>query len=221
MIFRHFSTLARAVAYSCAVFAAGGLHAASDPSRACDLAAAAAAKRSGVPIDILLAITRVETGRGGTDPWPWTINAEGQGYRFDTKDAAIIAATDQLTNGTGSFDIGCFQLNMRWHGDNFADLSDMFDPTQNADYAASFLMQLYDESGDWAAAVSAYHSRTTDLADAYLDRVKAVLNDPTATEPMPEPELRENLFPLLQAGGQGGAGSLVPLQVSRGPLVGG
>ena len=82
-------------------------------------------------------------------------------------------------------------------------------------------MQLYDESGDWAAAVSAYHSRTTDLADAYLDRVKAVLNDPTATEPMPEPELRENLFPLLQAGGQGGAGSLVPLQVSRGPLVGG
>ena len=32
---------------------------------------------------------------------------------------------------------------------------------------------------------------------------------------------RENLFPLLQAGGQGSAGSIVPLQSTRGPLIGG
>jgi len=201
--------------------------AATDPSRACDQAAARAAERSGVPIDILLAITRVEAGRGGAagSSWPWTINADGKGSFYDTKDEAVAAATSHLTDGTNSFDIGCFQLNMRWHGENFADLSDMFDPMRNADYAASFLTQLYQESGDWSAAVSAYHSRTPDLAEAYLTKVMAVLDGPThqddALDPPSDVPIRENRFPLLQAGGQGSAGSLVPVQLARGRLIGG
>ena len=179
-----------------------------DPDLACDFAAAAASEASGVPIDILLAITRVETGRGGADgearPWPWTINADG----------------------TGTFDVGCFQLNIRWHGDSFDNLSEMFDPDRNAAYAAEFLSNLYQESGNWADAVAAYHSRTPELADSYLQKVKAVLAGPSAPEtPTGEytelPVIRENLFPLLQAGAQGGAGSLVPMQSARGPLIGG
>jgi hypothetical protein len=199
-----------------------------DPGLKCDYAAAQAAEKTGVPIDILLAITRVETGRGGAEPqpWPWTINADGAGDWYDTKDAAVAAATAHLTDGTGTFDVGCFQLNIRWHGEQFDTLSDMFDPMQNADYAAAFLMQLYQESGDWAQAVSAYHSRTPDLADLYLQKVKAVLdgpNSPTAPagDYAEDPVMRENLFPLLQAGGQGSAGSIVPLQSTRGPLIGG
>jgi hypothetical protein len=199
-----------------------------DPGLKCDYAAAKAAETTGVPIDILLAITRVETGRGGLEPapWPWTINADGQGDWYDTKDAAVAAATAHLTDGTGTFDVGCFQLNIRWHGDHFDTLSDMFDPTQNAEYAAAFLMQLYQESGDWSKAVSAYHSRTPDLADLYLQKVKAVLAGPGSPasptgDYADEPVVRENLFPLLQAGGQGSVGSLVPLQSARGPLIGG
>lgn len=199
--------------------------AATDFSRQCDQAAARAAERSGVPIDILLAITRVETGRGSPEPrpWPWTINADGQGAWYESKDEAVSAALGHQTNGTGSFDIGCFQLNFRWHGQNFVDLADMFDPVRNADHAASFLMQLYTESGDWSQAVSNYHSRTADLAEAYLARVEAVLDGPgTAVVPdATEIVARENLFPLLQAGGQGSAGSLFPVPLSRGPLIGG
>jgi Transglycosylase SLT domain len=199
-----------------------------DPGLACDYAAAAAAERTGVPIDILLAITRVESGRGGGDPrpWPWTINADGRGDWYDTKDLALETATAHLSDGTGTFDVGCFQLNVRWHGDGFDSLSDMLDPAQNADYAAAFLMQLYQESGEWSAAVSAYHSRTPELADSYLQKVRAILEGP---EPLTAPTAgtsevrvaRENLFPLLQAGGQGSAGSIVPLQSARGPLIGG
>lgn len=196
--------------------------AATDPAGICDRAAARAAEQTGVPIDLLLAITRVEAGRGGAEPWPWTINAGGQGTFYDTRDDAISAATRHLAAGTASFDVGCFQLNTRWHGENFADLSEMFDPSLNANYAASFLMQLYQDSGDWSAAVSAYHSRTPDLAEAYLKRVKAVLDGPA--RPAPEdaaPPDRENRFPLLQAGGQGSAGSLVPVQMARVRLIGG
>lgn len=197
-----------------------------DPALKCDHAAAAAAETSGVPIDILLAITRVETGRGDVvQPWPWTINADGAGDWYDTKEAAVAAATAHLTDGTGSFDVGCFQLNMRWHGAGFANLSDMFDPGRNAGYAAAFLLQLYQESGDWAAAVAAYHSRTPDLAERYLRKVRAVLDGPepppSPTGDYPEAQLaRDNPFPLLQAGTQGSAGSIVPLQSARGPLIG-
>ena len=203
--------------------------AAADPSDQCDLAAAQAAQDSGVPIDILLAITRVETGRGGgeTRPWPWTINADGLGDWYANKDEAVAAATAHQSDGTGTFDVGCFQLNIKWHGDGFATLSDMFDPDQNAAYAAAFLAQLYQERGDWAAAVSAYHSRTPDLAEAYLARVKQVLNDPTAAQAAvaqaaaaPAPPARPNLFPLLRAGEQGSIGSIVPLQSDGNPIIG-
>lgn len=197
----------------------------STPGSLCDRAAANAAQASGVPIDILLAISRVESGRktdGTLSPWPWTINADGKGSFYDTEAEAIAAAQAHLTDGTGTFDIGCFQLNIRWHGEAFSTFEEMFDPERNADYAARFLTSLYEETGTWADAVAAYHSRTPDLAQSYLDRVKAVLETPGATDLPPVVSVeRENTFPLLQAGGQGSFGSVVPMTNARGPLIGG
>ncbi len=195
------------------------------PGFLCDQAAATAAQSTGVPIDILLAISRVETGRqtdGTLAPWPWTINADGKGTFYDTKAEAVAVAEAHLTDGTGTFDIGCFQLNIRYHGQAFATFEEMFDPEKNADYAARFLSSLYQETGTWAGAVAAYHSRTPDLAQAYLNQVRAVLETPGATDqPLPAPVARENNFPLLQAGAQGGFGSVVPMTNARGPLIGG
>ena len=196
--------------------------AAPNPAAQCDLAAQGASQATGVPVDILLAISRVESGRrheGGFGPWPWTINADGQGSFYTTKADAVAAATAHLTDGTGTFDSGCFQLNYRYHGKAFADFDAMFDPQKNADYAARFLLSLYEEKGNWADAVAAYHSRTPDLAEGYLNQVKAVLNGPQGSVPVEIP--RENTFPLLQAGAQGANGSLVPMTLARGPLIGG
>lgn len=191
----------------------------------CDRAAANAAQATGVPIDILLAISRVESGRkadGDLKPWPWTINADGKGTFYETETEAVAAANAHLTDGTGTFDVGCFQLNIHYHGQAFTTFEDMFDPERNADYAARFLASLYQETGTWADAVAAYHSRTPDLAQAYLNQVKSVLETPAATDlPRQEPVVRENNFPLLQAGAQGGFGSVVPLTSARGPLIGG
>lgn len=201
------------------------LSAAPNSTILCDQAAARASQDTGVPIDILLAISRVESGRrqdGGFGPWPWTINADGQGTFFATKQEAVTAAAAHLTDGTGTFDSGCFQLNYRYHGRAFAQLADMFDPQQNADYAARFLLSLFGEKGNWADAVAAYHSRTPDLAEGYLNRVKAVLSGPRMHQPIHSTvSPRENNFPLLQAGTQGGNGSLVPLTEARGRLIGG
>jgi len=201
--------------------AAAPLGAARDPAAMCDDAAVQAAADSGVPLSVLLAITRVETGRaqGGTlTPWPWTINQAGTGHWFDTAAEATRAAEAALAEGRGNLDIGCFQLNHHWHGAAFASLDQMFDPQTNAGYAAAFLSDLYREKADWTAAVGAYHSRSDGPAEKYLTRIASVLAD---LGELPEDRLeRSNSYPLLRAGGQASAGSLVPRQTAGTPLIG-
>nr|WP_253276924.1 transglycosylase SLT domain-containing protein [Ruegeria sp. 6PALISEP08] len=144
----------------------------------CDQAARRAALSQGVPLDVLRAISRVETGRtlkGQFLPWPWTINVEGQGYWFKSEDAAKGYVFKIFKAGTRNFDVGCFQINYRWHGKAFRSIDAMFDPDENATYAAQFLKDLHAELGSWPAAAGAYHSRTTSLAEAYKGRFQTVL----------------------------------------------
>lgn len=187
----------------------------------CDNAAHAASQKTGVPLQILLAITRTETGRanqGVTEPWPWTVNMEGRGLWFDTRAAAQVYVFDYFKTGARSFDIGCFQINYRWHGAQFASIEDMFDPLANALYAASFLTTLYEETGDWGQAVARYHSRTAVHADRYMVRFDSIvdelsddrLQENALSRPYPT-EQRENGFRLLQPGQGSGLASLVPL----------
>lgn len=192
-----------------------------DPGTLCDEAAATVAQDSGVPPDILLAITRVETGRtaGGTlRPWPWTINNRGSGAWFQTRAEAVGVAEAALLTGSDNLDIGCFQVNHRWHGKNFASLDQMFDPATNARYAAGFLSRLHQELGTWSAAAAAYHSRSAGPAAAYLTKVEAAL---ASLRARPDPLVQmENGYPLLQAGARGSGGSLVPRLSTGRPLFG-
>lgn len=210
--------------------------AAANPSDICLAAARDAAASSGVPLSVLIAITQTETGRaqgGQTRPWPWTVNMEGEGQWFDTRDAAMSYVFEQYNRGARSFDIGCFQINFRWHGEQFDSIEEMFDPGTNAAYAARFLSQLYAESGNWSTAAGAFHSRTEAQAAGYrvtFDRflqaaiaagadvgsydigtapillAAAETDDGTGALP------HVNSFPLLQSStGNRALGSLVPL----------
>lgn len=202
--------------------------AAIDPSALCDAAAREAASNSGVPLDILLAITRVETGRGqgkALQPWPWAVNRAGEGAWYSSAEVAVAATESALAEGAENFDVGCFQLNYRWHGDAFASLQDMFDPRSNASYAADFLAGLFRQKGDWPLAIAAYHSRTEARAEQYLAKVEAVLASLSGDAPIlaaafgPAVSARENLYPLLRSGSKGKGGSIVPALFSRGPLI--
>lgn len=207
-----------------------GAPAATVPAHAiCDIAAGRAAQNSGVPIAILMSIARVETGRGVGEnfaPWPWAANVSGKGYFFDTSEQAIAFADDLLASGNANFDVGCFQINLRWHSKNFGSLEEAFDPERNAAYAARFLTELHQSEGSWAAAVAAYHSRTPDLADKYLQKVKATwekMRGEGQTAPQVPTEVvqlapRINRYPLLQGGQIGKAGSLVP-QLGAGAIL--
>lgn len=144
-----------------------------DLASVCERAAEEAALRSGVPVSVLKAISLTETGRkaaGGFRPWPWTVNMEGAGHWFETLAEARAYVQRENARGAQSFDIGCFQINYRWHGEAFTSIDQMFEPLPNALYAARFLSELYAETGDWNAAAGAYHSRTKSFADKYAAR---------------------------------------------------
>ena len=193
----------------------------------CDQAAMNAAQTSNVPVDIMLAVTRVETGRSDgnqINPWPWAINLDGNGHWFADADQAIAFADEQLAQGIENFDVGCFQINLRWHGAEFTSLADVFDPQTNADYAARFLSDLYAEKGDWQQAVAAYHSRTPELAAVYVQKITDVIVKLASVPenygtPVAAPA-RPNRFPLLQGGMSAGAGSIVPMIDAVTPLIG-
>ncbi|SDH32637.1 transglycosylase SLT domain-containing protein [Alloyangia pacifica] len=190
--------------------------AATGDAQRCDRAAMVAARALGVPLPVMRAVTRVETGRrrdGVLQPWPWTVNLGGDGYWFDSAAEARAFAAAQVARGRRNMDIGCFQVNLRWHGGAFPSTDEMFDPEENAAYAARFLKRLRAERGDWDRAVAAYHSRTPKFADRYIARyraVRAALDDAPVASPGANAPL-VNRFPLLIGEGQRAAGSLTPL----------
>jgi hypothetical protein len=148
-----------------------------DPAALCDAAAAEASRASGVPLRVMQAITRAETGRtlrGVLSPWPWTVNHAGDGHWFAHRSDALDYVVRARTEGAGNLDIGCFQINLHWHGHAFERLEHMLDPALNARYAADFLTELHREFGHWEAAVGAFHSRTPRHAQRYLARYRRI-----------------------------------------------
>lgn len=151
----------------------------------CEQAIANGARRGGVPPEVLHAVALTETGRntgGRMRPWPWAINREGKGYWFKSQAEALAFGKESLTAGRPSFDVGCVQINYRWHGQAFPSLEQMFDPEYTATYAAQFLRNLYEERGSWSEAAGAYHSLTPDKAGIYRERFDRILAglDPNA-----------------------------------------
>nr|WP_238941386.1 lytic transglycosylase domain-containing protein [Jannaschia sp. Os4] len=133
------------------------------PEGACLRAILDAQARHGIPDDLLLAIGLQEAGTrrdGRLTVWPWSVNAAGEGRRFDTRAAAEAWVRARRAAGVRSIDVGCLQVNLRWHPDAFPTPEAGFDPARNADYAARFLRDLHRRTGDWTTAAASYHSFT-------------------------------------------------------------
>lgn len=149
-----------------------------EPGAACRAAIAIAERERGIPAGLLQAIGRVESGRrdpatGRFAPWPWTINAEGRGMYFPTREAVIAEVRQLQARGVRLIDVGCMQVNLHHHPNAFASLEEAFDPATNARYAARFLSELRAAGGDWARAAGHYHSHTPERAEPYRARVLA------------------------------------------------
>jgi soluble lytic murein transglycosylase-like protein len=135
-----------------------------------------------IPKYTLAAISSVESGRNKSksgkynNPWPWTINYGGHGEHFATRTAAIKRVKALLNKGVESIDVGCMQVNLKYHPNAFKTLKDAFNPRTNIKYAGEFLASLYAKGGSWKDAIAHYHSRTDSRGTPYYHRVKNTIN---------------------------------------------
>ncbi len=184
-----------------------------------------------IPAHWLAAIASTESGRYSPQlrlsvPWPWTINVAGQGHWFDTKQEAIQAVQKYQAQGIKSIDVGCMQVNLMYHGENFANLSQAFEPIYNISYAAKFLRSHYNNTNSWTKATAAYHSMQSSRgADYYrkvyqkwqqvVDRLNESVFAPPVQQAMraPQPE-RPSSFAFREPAGANGLPSTLPFRVA-------
>lgn len=149
-------------------------------SALCSAAIQHAEQRYHLPPKLLVSIALAESGRpinslSDIGPWPWTIDADGMGLFLDSK-AAAVAWVRAQTPRHSFIDVGCMQVDLRYHPAAFTSLENAFDPEANADYAARLLLSLYhgEAVGSWDIAVGLYHSHTPLLAAVYRNRVAMI-----------------------------------------------
>ena len=160
-----------------AVLLAVLLHASPAGANECEAAGTAAEQAAALPADLLVAVGRVESGRRGADgrtaPWPWAVNAAGEGHYLASAAEAVALVQSLQARGIRSIDVGCFQVNLLFHPEAFATLAEAFDPAANALAAGHFLRNLHDAAGDWDTAVGRYHSADPGLGLPYMRQVLA------------------------------------------------
>ncbi|MBG53125.1 MAG: hypothetical protein CML99_12025 [Rhodobiaceae bacterium] len=152
--------------------------AASDDWKLCRAAATRLEQQHHMPSGMVNSIAMVESGRrspdGSLQAWPWTVNAEGRSYYFATRDKAVDAVRRMLAEGMRTIDVGCMQVNLRYHPRAFTSVEEAFDPMSNVAYGAYFLRELEERSDSWNQAIGRYHSYSTSLNTRYAARVQAV-----------------------------------------------
>lgn len=123
----------------------------------CEAEMIRAARENDVPVAVLYAVALTETGQRGA-LHAYAMNIHGRPVFNATLPDALATFGQARRQGESLVDIGCMQINWRYHGKQFASLEEMFDPARNVDYAARFLKSLHEREGSWTATVARYHA---------------------------------------------------------------
>lgn len=147
-----------------------------DDELACLVQTAKYEKKEKIQTNLLSSVALVESGRYSEKhktgvAWPWTVGALKKGTFYNTKEQAVAAVEKLRAQGVENIDVGCMQINLKYHPDAFHSLNDAFDPQKNVAYAARYLKSLYDETKSWGAAATRYHSKSAGYAFRYEDKL--------------------------------------------------
>ncbi len=132
-----------------------------------------------LPNNLLTSISLVESGikkeKNDFSSWPWTLNVSGRSIYFDKKEDVLNFLEKNADKK--SIDVGCMQINTKYHLNNFENVSQMIEPEQNVKYAASFLSKLFKRHKSWNEAISRYHSSIPYRQKIYLKKVYSFWNN--------------------------------------------
>jgi len=136
-------------------------------------------KKFNLPNNLLTSISLVESGikkeNKNFSSWPWTLNVEGKPIYFDTKEDVINYL--EQNRDKKSIDVGCMQINTKYHMSNFNSFAQMIEPEENVRYAAIFLAKLFKRHKSWNKAISRYHSSNPNKQRKYLKKVYSFWNN--------------------------------------------
>ncbi|MFV0279845.1 MAG: transglycosylase SLT domain-containing protein [Rhodoblastus sp.] len=128
-----------------------------DVNQTCDREMVRASKKHNVPLGVLYAVGLTETGAGGSLQ-PFALNIGGRAQFPATMQEGIRLIHDAQRAGITLIDVGCMQINLRYHRNRFPTLEAMFDAASNVDYGARFLSRLRAREANWTNAVARYHA---------------------------------------------------------------
>ena len=135
-------------------------------------------KQFNIPDKLLTSISLVESGikkNNNFVSWPWTLNVAGKSMFFDNRDDALSFLKKNYKNK--NIDVGCMQISLKYHINEFDTLENILDPDTNVKYAAKFLRKLFLKHKRWNEAISRYHSSVPKRKTQYLNRVKNYWSD--------------------------------------------
>ena len=119
-----------------------------------------------IPTGLLLAIANIESTTK-----PYALNIGGRAIFAKSKAEAVAIVRYHLDQGRDNIDLGVMQINLYWHGKNFADIEQMLTPKNNIEYAAKFLTKLYEQHGSWNLAIRYYHSAKSEHNNKYAHKI--------------------------------------------------
>tara|TARA_R110002072_G_scaffold209067_9_gene366544 strand:- start:493 stop:1062 length:570 start_codon:yes stop_codon:yes gene_type:complete len=137
------------------------------------------ANRYDIPPVLLYAVALTESGQsslsdGRFRPWPWTLNINGEGHYFPSRQAAWQALQLSVDVANNSVDIGLMQISWRYHHSALGSAWQALDPYHNLKVAAAILRDCQKENTSWADRVGCYHAPNDSARGIrYARRVKA------------------------------------------------
>jgi len=99
----------------------------SKDAQTCARAIAQQERRHAIPTGLLHAISHAESGRwdaqnGAIVAWPWTVTTEGKGHFLPNRVDAQAFVQSLQADGVKNIDVGCMQINLKYHPDAFPSL---------------------------------------------------------------------------------------------------
>jgi hypothetical protein len=127
-----------------------------------------AEKENQIPSGLLAAIAKLESNTKA-----YALNINGNAVFNKSLEETSGLVKKKLAAGIKNIDLGVMQLNYRWHGDKFSNISQMLMPENNIKYAANLLKSLRNQHGTWHKAVKYYHSAKPEHHRKYSRKVVA------------------------------------------------
>ena len=127
-----------------------------------------AEKENQIPSGLLAAIAKVESNTKA-----YALNINGNAVLNKSLEEASGLVKKKLDSGLRNIDVGVMQLNYRWHGYKFNNVTQMLVPENNIKYAASLLKSLKVKHGSWHKAIRYYHSAKPEHHRKYSRKVVA------------------------------------------------